>query len=264
MAQLKNIVAATDMTTDLENCIYNKTDMPTLNSLIALCRKKKSFYKIDVTLMPVDMKKTTRVPLLIVNNWIHFNQVVSKIKQPHWINSNTLWNEVKKRNLTLLKVFEQTDAIITNIKADPNLTYIDGPGLYNINEETMSINSKRSQIYEKCVRIIIDTYNNDRAPDSEIYNETLTKDLIESAVREFKTFVSDEQVHKKSEPSIEPPPKKTKSSVAAAVAAIESNKPKVIKRRKTIDERKQQPAKKRIISKAMISDHDSDNSVMSE
>lgn len=259
--------ASTDMTTDLENCIYNKTDMPTLNSLIALCRKKKSFYKIDVTLMPVDMKKTTRVPLLIVNNWIHFNQVVSKIKQAHWINSNTLWNEVKKRNLTLLKVFEQTDAIITNIKADPNLTYIEGTGLLNINEETLSINNKRSQIYLECVKIIIDTYNNDKAPDSEIYNDTLTKELIESAVREFKTFVSDEQVHKKSESSSTPPiekPKKNKLSVAAAVAAIESNKPKIIKRRKTIDERKQQPAKKRINSKAMISDHDSDNSVMSE
>ncbi|AAR28800.1 39 kDa protein [Leucania separata nucleopolyhedrovirus] len=198
--------AAVDLMGLLENSAHNKTNMAHFKQLLIMFEKSKIPYHASINPMPQDDKKTNKKPKKITssNKYILFNTFVSKIKQPGWPNSYSLWNSTKAdpTNATFLKIFNYIETITKQIvvkhatDARTNEPIASGGVKKNSKrieyntEEIEESNQKRCQYYHEFIEVIKKTYVTGQAPDSFIYDENLSATMLQRAVRDFKSFIT--------------------------------------------------------------------------
>ncbi|AGE89884.1 PP31 [Spodoptera littoralis nucleopolyhedrovirus] len=200
-----------DIVNRIESGQFNKTNMQFLKHALVMCEKMKVPYYIGVTALPCDEKKTNRKPKKITssNKYILFNTFVSKIKQPGWPSSYSLWNDTKSdsRNEKFLQIFNHVEDLIKKIvitksvnngsSIEPqqqqhqskksNLTK-NGATIVDDVEES---NRKRNEYYHEFISVLKHVYEKGRAPsNSLVYDSKLTKSLLERAVADFKSFIT--------------------------------------------------------------------------
>ncbi|USC25888.1 pp31 [Palpita vitrealis nucleopolyhedrovirus] len=191
----------------LESSVYNKSNMDQLAVIVNFLERKNINYVFNVVPIMQDERKMTKRKKKVINNnkYILFNSWYTKIKQPEWPTSPSMWDLVKnKPELTdFVSIFDHTEKMGKKMAArtssssssSDNLTSMAinkkrHNVLTNVNLAELKENCEmRDKLYAEFYNLLNETFNNNIAPlKSNIYDETLTQDFITKNVAKFKTL----------------------------------------------------------------------------